>query len=177
LSFTPYLQYQKRTNIRPPNYSQDWAHSDKKKHVHDTFLLSTKGKGYMANAALNRVLICFGMSRYQEKENFKLYLLHPFPFSFFFIRYNGKIIYIHYNGKITLYNGWIHIFLGITIRRIYFSLTSYIQNQKQTNIRPQLYLCNCKVHAHLPSILSIFNIYGDHLHYTRMYNSDTSKMN
>jgi hypothetical protein len=47
----------------------------------------TKEKGRMANAALNRVLNGFGMSRYQAKENFKLYLLHPFQI--FFIRYKS----------------------------------------------------------------------------------------
>ena len=50
----------------------------------------------MANAALNRVFTCFGMSRYQGKENFKLYLLHPFYFFLSVInpdpiRYNGQI--------------------------------------------------------------------------------------
>ena len=47
----------------------------------------TKPTLYSAEAALNRVLTCFGMSRYQGKENFKLYLLHPFYF--FFIRYKS----------------------------------------------------------------------------------------
>ncbi len=48
----------------------------------------------MAEAALNRDLTCFWMSRYQGKENFKLYMMHPFNFFLSVIypddiRYNG----------------------------------------------------------------------------------------
>ena len=57
-------------------------------------LLRCSFKRFSCKFTMNRVLIGFGMSRYQGKENFKLYLLHPFYFFLSVInpdpiRYNG----------------------------------------------------------------------------------------